>query len=229
MARPGIQFVDVVAAVDHLRAAGRAVNQQNVRSVLGRGSMTTINAHLRAIAVQAGEDAGVENPVSEDLPAELANSLEVAAATWFAQVRQALEKEVQHAREELAEQQSELDEVRAESAQSEIRASDLQREIDLLVLEHARVCVQRDELRDAVAALGAVEQELIEARQTIALQASDLARLARLESRVVELERLNAVLQEAVRQLPDREPVAPRKSVGKSRKAAGSGSQSKVI
>ncbi|WP_161564010.1 DNA-binding protein [Cupriavidus lacunae] len=50
--RPGITLVDVVQACVALRHQKRRVGPSNVRSQLGRGSMTTISRHLRRLALR---------------------------------------------------------------------------------------------------------------------------------------------------------------------------------
>lgn len=49
--RPGVTLVDVVRACVVLMQQKRRVGPSNVRSELGRGSMTTISQHLRRLAL----------------------------------------------------------------------------------------------------------------------------------------------------------------------------------
>ncbi|WP_371934469.1 DNA-binding protein [Burkholderia pseudomallei] len=49
--RPGITLVDVVRACVALMQQRRRVGPSNVRSELGRGSMTTISRHLGRLAL----------------------------------------------------------------------------------------------------------------------------------------------------------------------------------
>jgi hypothetical protein len=51
--RPGITLEDVERAVAALRLQGRRIGQSNVRLELGRGSRTTITAHLRTLGLSA--------------------------------------------------------------------------------------------------------------------------------------------------------------------------------
>ena len=47
MARHGITYDDVISAANTLKAQGKSVTIENVRSFLGTGSSGTVNQHLR--------------------------------------------------------------------------------------------------------------------------------------------------------------------------------------
>lgn len=47
MARPGVTYQDILAAANELKGQGRSITIENVRAVLGTGSLGTINNHLR--------------------------------------------------------------------------------------------------------------------------------------------------------------------------------------
>lgn len=47
MARPGVTYQDIVRAIAELKGQGKNVTIENVRSILGTGSIGTINQHLR--------------------------------------------------------------------------------------------------------------------------------------------------------------------------------------
>jgi chromosome segregation ATPase len=47
MARPGVSYQDIASAANELRGQGKNITIENVRNILGTGSIGTINHHLR--------------------------------------------------------------------------------------------------------------------------------------------------------------------------------------
>ena len=66
MARPGITFLDVKDAIAELQGQEKNVTVDNVREILGTGSRSTINNHLKTWRSQAS-DAGLSDTT---LPSE---------------------------------------------------------------------------------------------------------------------------------------------------------------
>ena len=73
MARPGVTYLDVANAAHKLAAAGKRPTIENVRSVLGTGSNSTLGAHLRLWKEQ--QDKTQQIATKENLPEELIASL----------------------------------------------------------------------------------------------------------------------------------------------------------
>ena len=67
MARPGITFLDVKDAIAELQGQEKNITVDHIREVLGTGSRSTINNHLKTWRSQAS-DAGLNDPT---LPSEL--------------------------------------------------------------------------------------------------------------------------------------------------------------
>ena len=67
MARPGITFLDVKDAIAELQGKERNITVDHIREILGTGSRSTINNHLKTWRSQAS-DAGLNDPT---LPSEL--------------------------------------------------------------------------------------------------------------------------------------------------------------
>lgn len=67
MARPGITFLDVKDAIAELQGQEKNITVDHIREILGTGSRSTINNHLKTWRSQAS-DAGLNDPT---LPSEL--------------------------------------------------------------------------------------------------------------------------------------------------------------
>jgi len=67
MARPGITFLDVKDAIAELQGQEKNITVDHIREVLGTGSRSTINNHLKTWRSQIS-DAGLNDPT---LPSEL--------------------------------------------------------------------------------------------------------------------------------------------------------------
>jgi len=63
MARHGVTYQDIATAADELKGQGKNVTIENVRAILGTGSIGTINAHLR-------KWKEAQNPLHQVLPKE---------------------------------------------------------------------------------------------------------------------------------------------------------------
>ena len=71
MARPGITYDEVIAAIDAILAAGEEPTIQRIREHLGTGSPNTIHRHLIAWR----QSRPVEQRRAPELPAELQAAL----------------------------------------------------------------------------------------------------------------------------------------------------------
>lgn len=79
MARPGITYQDVVTAAETLQAQQRVPTIENIRSILGTGSHSTIANHFRSWKTKQSESSSL---ISQELP----DSLIAAMTGLWAQV-----------------------------------------------------------------------------------------------------------------------------------------------
>ncbi|EKD72742.1 MAG: hypothetical protein ACD_45C00599G0002 [uncultured bacterium] len=87
MARPGITYHEVVNAVTQLQGSGRNPTIESIRSILGTGSSSTINTHLRKW--KATQDESYKIASKENLPQEF---ISLMKGLWERLVHQADEK-----------------------------------------------------------------------------------------------------------------------------------------
>lgn len=87
MARPGITYNEVVNAVAQLQGAGRNPTIESIRCILGTGSSSTINTHLRKW--KATQDESYKIASKENLPQEF---ISLMKGLWERLVHQADEK-----------------------------------------------------------------------------------------------------------------------------------------
>lgn len=73
MARPGVTYQDVVNAAVEVKGQGKNPTIENVRAILGTGSIGTINMHLRKW--KSGIQQTDKISVKENLPPELVSLL----------------------------------------------------------------------------------------------------------------------------------------------------------
>lgn len=69
MARPGVTYKDIATAASELKGQGRSITIDNVRSILGTGSIGTINNHLRKW--KDAQTSTNKIAVKENIPEEL--------------------------------------------------------------------------------------------------------------------------------------------------------------
>lgn len=69
MARPGVTYQDIAAAAQALKGQGTNITIENVRAILGTGSISTINTHLRKW--KEAQDHTHKISIKENLPEEL--------------------------------------------------------------------------------------------------------------------------------------------------------------
>lgn len=212
-ARPGITLEDTRKAVAELTAEGRGISADAVRAKLGTGSKTTVLGFLKAIRAESGAPAsdGIEPP-PEELPGDLLALLGDTASTWYAAAKAKMGAQIDNARQQLASERAELDEVRVESERAQTIATNLEAELagmrETLVRSEERAAGLAERLTAVQAAhqqaQSAYEQAQAERAQRLAeavRERHDVQEELR-KSRehrsqeIVQLERLNAVLQE---------------------------------
>ncbi len=87
MARPGVTYQDVVNAANELKGQNKNVTIENVRAILGTGSIGTINNHLRKW--KTIQDSSHKIAAKENLPEELISLLK---GLWEGVVTQSTER-----------------------------------------------------------------------------------------------------------------------------------------
>lgn len=73
MARPGVTYQDISSAANELKGQGKNITIENVRAILGTGSIGTINNHLRKW--KEAQNSTHKIASKENLPAELVSLL----------------------------------------------------------------------------------------------------------------------------------------------------------
>ncbi|WP_346798239.1 DNA-binding protein [Halomonas sp. Bachu 37] len=139
MARSGIQYADVQQAIDTLLARGDAPSVQRIRDVLGTGSFTTINEHLRQWRLEREQNRDVPPP--RNVPTEVAA---LAEGMWR-EAQQVANQALAHYREEARRQVESAQEAAESSAREAANAEQRQSAL----AEHLRHTEQRLETLSA--------------------------------------------------------------------------------
>lgn len=87
MARPGVSYQDVSAAANQVKGMGKNPTIENVRAILGTGSISTINNHLRKW--KEYQNATQHMATKENIPEELVSMMK---GLWERVVSQSAEK-----------------------------------------------------------------------------------------------------------------------------------------
>lgn len=144
MARPGITYDEVIAAIDAILAAGEEPTIQRIREHLGTGSPNTIHRHL----VTWRASRPVEQRKAPELPAELQAALVKEIERQAADARADVLKSLVEAQKEaatLSKAGEELEELNG----------DLQEQNDGLTAERERLAALAEERQGEVADLKA--------------------------------------------------------------------------
>lgn len=142
MARPGITYDEVIAAIDAILAAGEEPTIQRIREHLGTGSPNTIHRHLTAWR----QSRPVEQRKAPELPAELQAALVKEIERQSAEARADVLKSLVEAQKEaatLSKTGEELEELN----------SDLQEQADTLTAERERLAALAEERQGEVTGL----------------------------------------------------------------------------
>lgn len=142
MARPGITYDEVIAAIDAILASGEEPTIQRVRDHLGTGSPNTIHRHLTAWR----QSRPVEQRKAPELPAELQAALVKEIERQAAESRADVLKSLVEAQKEaatLSKTGEELEDMNA----------DLQEHNESLTAERERLAALATERQEEVAAL----------------------------------------------------------------------------
>ena len=193
MARQGITFEQVSAAIDELIAAGANPTIQGVRDILGTGSPNTIHRHLTAWRAAA--------PVAErksiDLPHELKAALVAELERQAAAARAEVEKDLANTKEEAA--------TLAETGEVlEAQNADLLEEIETVKAENEKMQIISKE-RDAE--IQKLRAELAQERHSAEALRVELAKeqlkTERLAAEEMELKKLVDIVQAKYEQARD--------------------------
>lgn len=210
MARPGVTLEAVESAVATLKDRGQSVTTANVRAVLGTGSLTTILGHLQAL--KATPAVPVVAGPTEALPPGLLAAMQVAAEQWYGQARTELQAQIDEARAEIEQQQIELRALKAESDRAQEWAASLEVENaqlrEDLARQSERSRLQADEVAAAVTSRDQAREDA-KFQFTKLTSALDIntANFEKVSGLNVQLERRNAVLEEALRRCESGKPV----------------------
>lgn len=161
MARPGITYDEVIAAIDAILAAGEEPTIQRIREHLGTGSPNTIHRHL----VTWRASRPVEQRKAPELPAELQAALVKEIERQAAEARTDVERSLVEAQKEaaiLAKAGEELEELNGTlEEQNEALAAEKERQAALANERH-------DEIEELKADLDRERKAAEEARIQVA-------------------------------------------------------------
>lgn len=107
MARPGVTYQDIASAANELKGQGKSVTIENVRSILGTGSIGTINNHLRKW--KDAQNSTHKIASKENLPEALVSLMK---GLWESLISQSIEQFVPieaNYNQEISELKQELD------------------------------------------------------------------------------------------------------------------------
>ena len=139
MARPGITYDEVIAAIDAILAAGEEPTIQRIREHLGTGSPNTIHRHL----VTWRASRPVEQRKAPELPAELQAALVKEIERQAAEARTDVERSLVEAQKEaatLAKAGEELEELNGTlEEQNEALAAEKERQAALANERHDEI------------------------------------------------------------------------------------------
>lgn len=90
MARPGVTYQDVAKAANAVKDQGKNVTIENVRAILGTGSIGTINTHLRKW--KEAQNFNYRSTSHENLPDELVSMMK---SLWDRLIKQSQEHEIE--------------------------------------------------------------------------------------------------------------------------------------
>lgn len=137
MPRTGVSYDEVGASIHSLEQAGMKPSIRNIRESIGRGSLTTIAEHKRTY------DADRDDGPTEALPDPLAQSLMKGAETYWHELVEAAQADIDRANQKAAE--------RVETAQQ--ATADIKEQCDALQDELGGARATHGELESTVRAL----------------------------------------------------------------------------
>ena len=130
MARPGITFLDVKDAIAELQGQEKTITVDHIREVLGTGSRSTINNHLKTWRSQAS-NAGLNDPT---LPSEL---ISLIKGLWESMRSKANDTITQHQTQ--YDEKIEEAEIKLENTKQTLVASEKQNENTSTLLQQKTV------------------------------------------------------------------------------------------
>lgn len=159
MSRPGLSESDVAEAIDTLKAAG--LSNPSIRAIhqkLGRGSLTTISTHKRAIEAARREADG------QGLPDPIVASLTSLADQLWTELTEAADERIGRVDKEARERIEATEQGREAALQA---ASDAEHRLSAVTVELADV---KRQLAEAQGENATISQAMIELRQQNAEQ-----------------------------------------------------------
>lgn len=195
MGRPGVTYDDVAQAAHSLQAADQSPTVQRLRDVLGRGSHSTIAAHLRRFHAEQSEPKPPAAPPTWQRACEQLwqQALELAAAE-FDDVREALQQRVD---EVLADREDLLRRhqwIRASVAQREHERQQAQRALEAT---QQALLAHQQQVQALSLELEHTQYQLHQAQQQAAAQ--ELAHRQELQQQQAAAATLASVLQDQLR------------------------------
>ncbi|WP_163557167.1 DNA-binding protein [Halomonas sp. NO4] len=174
MARSGVQYEDVQRAVETLLDQGETPSVQKVREILGTGSFTTINEHLREW--RARRDASRDAPPTHAMPEAVASLAErlwtqaqEAAGDALAQYRDAADRRVEAAHEATQDAERQAEDAAQREAALAAHLGETQQRLEARSAALATAEAERDQRRSEAEQLGERVQRLtrqLEKQQT---------------------------------------------------------------
>ena len=182
MARPGITYQDVAAAIDKIIASGENPTIKRVRDALGTGSPNTILTHLTTWR----DAAPVKERKAPELPAELQSAITKELARQAAESRSEVE-------DQLKQTKAESKELAQLGESLELEVDDLRDKNQALTDENLKLLALSEERKEEVNKLtDGLRQERDSSESARLKLAQELNKVELLTSRVNEL--LAAVL-----------------------------------
>lgn len=219
MARSGVQYEDVQRAIDDLLARDESPSVQKVREVLGTGSFTTINDHLREWRTRREENREVPPPrgmpgALQELAEGLWQKAQESANEALTHYRGEADRRVEAAEARVAEARRQAEDAEQRESALTTHLATTERRLEERSTALARTEAQREQLDEKARRLaarhaelegllarirGEMTQQAREHQQALeALEARQRERLAREEQRHESAEaRLMGLLDEA--------------------------------
>lgn len=153
MARSGVQYEDVLGAIESLQTRGEAPSVQKIREVLGTGSFTTISDHLREWRMR--RESSREQPASQAMPEpvqRLAESLwhkaQEAAGEALAEYRERADRRVAEAQDAMQEAQRQVEDAEQREAALSAHVAGTEQRLEARSAALARVEAERDQWQE---------------------------------------------------------------------------------
>lgn len=204
MARIGVTYYEVADTADALKAQGLNPTVDRIIGVLGTGSRTTINNHLRTWKSQI-DAARKQDVMKESLgsvlsqkAADIYEALEAEATQKFESLIEGQQQEISKIKEELADVVKEKESLLGALDQS--RAANKELELQLTSAK-ARSAELEQVLQDCRLSLSEANTRISDLRAHIAsLKETEVQTLARVENSTEQIKNLTHMLRDSLRE-----------------------------